>query len=126
MDANAYLAATAYGQGLPQNAHAQQQQQQHQSVSPTGSAGSGVAAAQLQQQQQQHQMQLAAGNTQSIPISGMVPSTPRVLYWGSGSPPAWRVLTSLHEKGLSFRCALYTPGTVRSRNIRSSARGGRR
>ena len=27
----------------------------------------------------------------------------RVLYWGSGSPPAWRALLALTEKGLPFR-----------------------
>jgi glutathione S-transferase len=29
-----------------------------------------------------------------------------VLYWGSGSPPAWRVLLTLHEKRLPFRSEL--------------------
>jgi glutathione S-transferase len=31
-----------------------------------------------------------------------------VLYWGSGSPPAWRVLATLQEKGLSFRSEMVT------------------
>lgn len=30
-------------------------------------------------------------------------SLKRVLYWGSGSPPAWRALLALTEKGLPFR-----------------------
>lgn len=30
-------------------------------------------------------------------------SPERVLYWFSGSPPAWRALIALHEKGLSFQ-----------------------
>ena len=32
----------------------------------------------------------------------------RVLYWGSGSPPAWRVLLCLAEKRLPFRSELIT------------------
>ena len=36
--------------------------------------------------------------------SGAPPSL--VLYWGSGSPPAWRVLLTLHEKGLPYRSEL--------------------
>jgi len=31
------------------------------------------------------------------------PPLRRTLYWGSGSPPAWRVLLALTEKGLPFR-----------------------
>ena len=43
-------------------------------------------------------------------------SSNRVLYWGSGSPPAWRVLLCLTEKGLPFRNELITfeSGVLRS------------
>lgn len=45
-------------------------------------------------------------------VPGMPPpppaASPRVLYWGSGSPPAWRVLSTLHEKGLSYRSEMIT------------------
>lgn len=45
--------------------------------------------------------------TIGVPI-GAMPSTPRVLYWGSGSPPAWRVLITLHEKKLSYKSEMIT------------------
>mmetsp|Transcript_11300 Transcript_11300/g.22030 ORF Transcript_11300/g.22030 Transcript_11300/m.22030 type:complete len:276 (+) Transcript_11300:647-1474(+) len=34
------------------------------------------------------------------------PTCPRVLYWGSGSPPAWRARLCLEEKGVTYRSVL--------------------
>jgi glutathione S-transferase len=44
----------------------------------------------------------AAGAPAPVPASSSA-SLRRVLYWGSGSPPAWRALLCLTEKGLPFR-----------------------
>jgi glutathione S-transferase len=33
---------------------------------------------------------------------------PLTIYWGSGSPPAWRVLAALAEKGIAFRSEMVT------------------
>lgn len=30
------------------------------------------------------------------------------VYWGSGSPPCWRVLSALQEKGLKYKSQLIT------------------
>ncbi|KAF0695145.1 Aste57867_14042 [Aphanomyces stellatus] len=40
----------------------------------------------------------------------------RVLYWGSGSPQAWRVLIALEEKQIEYRsvCASFSSGVLKS------------
>jgi glutathione S-transferase len=51
----------------------------------------------------------AAAGAPPLPLAPAPPSsTQRVLYWGSGSPPAWRVLITLHEKGLTYRSDMIT------------------
>jgi glutathione S-transferase len=50
-----------------------------------------------QHQHHQHQHNVAVSSPSPQPTIN------RILFWGSGSPPAWRVLLALAEKQLSFR-----------------------
>jgi hypothetical protein len=94
MDPSSYLAGAAYQAGAGAPAAAQQ---------PASSSSAPVAASSSSSASSSSASAAAAG-----PSSGLLPSTPRVLYWGSGSPPAWRVLIALHEKALSYRSEMIT------------------
>jgi glutathione S-transferase len=88
MDPAGYLASTAYQAGAGASSGPAQGGAGASSSSSSSSSASAPA---------------------SVPPSGgLMPSTPRVLYWGSGSPPAWRVLITLHEKALSYRSEMIT------------------
>jgi hypothetical protein len=95
MDASSYMAATAYQQGLSGGIQ----------LAGAGAPSSSSSSTALSQQAAQAAQSASAALS---PPPGLAPSTPRVLYWGSGSPPAWRALLTLHEKGLSFRSEMIT------------------
>ena len=46
-----------------------------------------------------------SGQTTAPDSGGRIPPT---LYWGSGSPPCWRVMAAFAEKGIPFRSELLT------------------
>jgi hypothetical protein len=93
MDPAGYLASTAYQAG----------------AGASSGPGQGAGASSGPAQGGAGASSSSASAPASVPPSGgLMPSTPRVLYWGSGSPPAWRVLITLHEKALSYRSEMIT------------------
>jgi hypothetical protein len=107
MEPSGFFAATAYNSGLatasqggPAGGAGQIQRAGGAGAGAGAGAGSGSSAS-------------SGSAPQTAPATlpssvGLLPSSPRVLYWGSGSPPAWRVLITLHEKMLSYRSEMIT------------------
>ena len=73
---------------------------------PPHAAGSGGANTNEEEEASEDESDDESG---CVVVSGLAvadPACPRVLYWGSGSPPAWRARLCLEEKRVTYRSIL--------------------